>query len=175
VAAGTPAPSGGGSAVKIILIVVAVIVGLGIVTAGVGAYLVRRAYVKVRDNAHITEKDGRVKIESPLGNMETNTDPGETAKNLGVDLYPGAEIQKDGAVSMTIMGMHTSTAIMQTSDSPSQVADFYRGKLPNANFTGQGDNYSLYSGEKNDMTTISIVGQGGSTKVSITHVTKVNN
>ena len=59
------------SAVKIILIVVAVIVGLGLLTAGIGAYFVHRAYVKVRDNAHIEEKNGKVKIESPFGNLET--------------------------------------------------------------------------------------------------------
>src|ERR1041385_1571751 len=83
--AGTSAAAtqgGGSSAVKIILIVIAVIVGLGLITAGVGAYLVHRAYVKVRDSARIEEKNGKVKIESPFGNLETSTDPSEAAKNI---------------------------------------------------------------------------------------------
>src|SRR5437667_443425 len=101
---GTPAQGGGSSAVKIILIVVAVIVGLGLLTAGIGAYFVHRAYVKVRDNAHIEEKNGKVKIESPFGNLETSTDPSEAAKNTEVDLYPGAEVSKDGSATMTIGG-----------------------------------------------------------------------
>src|SRR6266699_3167305 len=82
--AGTPAQGGGGSAVKIILIVVAVIVGLGVLTAGIGAYFVHRAYVKVHDS--VVDRNGKVKIETPMGNIETSTDPGEAAKSVGVDL-----------------------------------------------------------------------------------------
>src|SRR5262245_47149278 len=76
-----PTPGGGGSAVKIILIVVAVVVGLAMITAGIGAYFLHRAYVKVKES-RIEQKDGKVKIESPFGNLETSTDPGEAAKNV---------------------------------------------------------------------------------------------
>ncbi len=171
-APGAAAPKQGSSSVKIILIIVAVIVGMGIIGISIVSYIGYR----IAKSAHVTQKNGQVKVDSPFGNIETSSDPADAAKNLGVDIYPGAEIQKNGAVSMTIMGMHTSTAIMQTSDAASQVAEFYRGKLPNANFAGQGENYSLHSGDRNDMTSIGIQGDGGgSTKITITRVTKVNN
>ncbi len=170
-APGAP-PKQGSSAVKIILIIVAVIVCLGMIGIGTVSYIGYR----IAKSAQVG-RNGQVKIDSPFGKMEANSDPAEAAKNLGVDLYPGAEIQKNGSVSMTIMGTHTNTAVLQTSDSASQVAEFYRSKLPNANFSGQGDMYSLYSGDKdrNDMTTVTIQGQGNVTKIQITRISKASN
>jgi hypothetical protein len=170
-----PTQGGGGSAVKIILIVVAVVVGLGMITAGIGAYFVHRAYVKVKQS-HIEEKDGKVKIESPFGNLETSTDPGEAAKNVGVELYPGAEVSKDGTATMTIGGMHTATAVLETSDSPDQVAAFYKSKLPHSAYSSnQGDHYSMMSGDKDDMTTLNIESRGDKTIIQISRVTKASN
>jgi len=172
---GAPTQGGGGSAVKIILIVVAVVVGLGMITAGIGAYFVHRAYVKVKQS-HIEEKDGKVKIESPFGNLETSTDPGEAAKNVGVDLYPGAEVSKDGTATMTIGGMHTATAVLETSDSPDKVAAFYKSKLPHSAYSSnQGDHYSMMSGDKDDMTTLNIESRGDKTIIQISRVTKASN
>jgi len=174
-ATGAPAQGGGSSAVKIILIIVAVIVGLGIITAGIGAYFVHRAYEKVKAS-HIEEKNGKVKIESPYGNLETSTDPSEAAKNIGVDLYPGAEVSKNGSATMTIGGMHTATAVLETSDSPDKVAAFYKSKLPNTTYSSnQGDHYSMMAGSKDDMTTINIEGQGDKTVIQISRVTKATN
>src|SRR5919198_1815628 len=62
----TPAQGGGGSNVlKIVLIVVAVLGGLGIIGAVTTTYIAHRAYVKFKENAHIEEKNGKVKVESP--------------------------------------------------------------------------------------------------------------
>jgi hypothetical protein len=174
-AAATPAQGGGSNAVKIILIVVAVIVGLGLVTAGLGAYFVHRAYVRVRDSAHIEEKNGKVKVESPFGNIETSTDPNEAARNIGVDIYPGAEVSKNGSASMTIGGMHTSSAVLETDDSPDKVAAFYKSKLPSSAYSSnQGDHYSMMAGDKDNMTTINIAGRDGKTVIEISRVTKAS-
>ncbi len=169
-AAGTPPKQGGGNAVKIIVIVVAVIVGLGIIGIGTVSYIGYR----IAKSSHITQKNGQVKVDSPFGSVETNDDPEEVVRNLGVDLYPGAQAQKNGSVSMTIAGMHTSTAVLQTEDSASQVAEFYRSKFPSANYSGQGDVYTFYSGDKADMTTITIQGANGKTMIQITRVTKAS-
>lgn len=170
-----PTQGGGGSAVKIILIVVAVVVGLAMITAGIGAYFLHRAYVKVKES-HIEQKDGKVKIESPFGNLETSTDPGEAAKNVGVDLYPGAEVSKDGTATMTIGGMRTATAVLETGDSPDKVAAFYKSKLPQAaSSSNQGDHYSMMSGDKDNMTTVTIESRGDKTIIQIARVTKASN
>jgi hypothetical protein len=167
-----PTPGGGGSAVKIILIVVAVVVGLAMITAGIGAYFLHRAVKE----SHIEQKDGKVRIESPFGNLETSTDPGEAAKNVGVDLYPGAEVSKDGTATMTIGGMHTATAVLETGDSPDRVAAFYKSKLPQATYSSnQGDHYSMMSGDKDNMTTVSIESRGDKTIIQISRVTKASN
>lgn len=178
--ASTPAPvgtqvaqGGGGNAVKIILIVVAVIVGLGLITAGVGAYFVHRAYVRVREN--VEERKGKVKVETPMGNIETSTDPEEAAHNIGVDVYPGAVVSKDGSASMTIGGMHTATAVLESDDAPDKVAAFYKSKLPSSAYSSnQGDHYSMMSGDKDNMTTINIASRGDKTVIEISRVTKAS-
>jgi hypothetical protein len=168
-AAGTPPQGGGGSAVKIILIIVAVVVGLGIIGIAAVSYIGYR----VAKSAHISQKNGQVKIESPIGNIETSSDPGDAAKNIGVDLYPGAEVAKDGTATMTIGGMHTATAVLETSDSPDKVAAFYKSKLPSTAYSSnQGDHYSMMSGDKDDMTTINIENRGDKTVIQISHVTR---
>lgn len=166
---GAPAQKGGGSALKIILIVVAVIVGLGILGIGTTAFFIHRAISR----SHVEERNGKIKIESPLGNLETSTDPDEAAKNLGVELYPGAEMQKNGSASMTIAGMHTSTAVLQSEDPPEKVAAFYKDKLPNTTYSSnQGNRYTMMAGDKNDMTTINIEPRDTGSMIQISRVTK---
>lgn len=167
VAPGVP-PKQGGSAVKIILIVVAVLVGLGIIGIGTVSYIGYR----IAKSSHVTERNGKVSIDSPLGSMEANGDAEDAAREIGIDLYPGATPKKNGSVTMTIAGVHTTTAVLETSDSASKVAEFYRSKLPNANYTSQGDIYSMYSGGKDDMTTVTIQGQGDMTTIQLTRVSK---
>lgn len=168
-AAGAPAQKGGSSALKIILIVVAVIVALGIIGIGTVSYIGYR----IAKSAHVDQKDGKVKIESPLGNLETSTDPDETAKNIGIDLYPGAQVQKNGSVSMTIGGMHTNTAMLESDDPPEKVAAFYKDKLPNTTYSSnQGSRYTMMAGDKDDMTTVNIEPRGTGSMIQISRVTK---
>ncbi len=168
-APGAPAQKGGSSALKIILIVVAVIVALGIIGIGTVSYIGYR----IAKSAHVDQKSGKVKIESPLGNLETSSDPDETAKNIGIDLYPGAQMQKNGSVSMTIAGMHTNTVVLQSDDSPEKVAAFYKEKLPNTTYsTNQGSHYSMMAGDKDDMTTVNIEPRDTGSTIQITRVTK---
>src|SRR5215831_7589043 len=61
-------PKQGSSAVKIILIIVAVVVGLGIIGISAVTYIGYR----IAKSAHVTQKNGRVKVESAFGNIEAN-------------------------------------------------------------------------------------------------------
>src|ERR1700733_5635692 len=90
-----PAPpaTGGSSALKIILIIIAVIVGLGILSVGAFSFFIYH----VAKSSHVTQEGDHVKVESPFGSVETSKDPDQAAKDLGVDLYPGAEVQRNGA------------------------------------------------------------------------------
>src|SRR5580700_6926919 len=98
-------PGGGSSALKIILIIIAIIVGLGILTVGAFSFFVYR----VAKSAHVTQKGDSVKVDTPFGSFSAN-DPDQTVKELGVDVYPGAQVQKAGTASATVFGVHTVTA-----------------------------------------------------------------
>jgi hypothetical protein len=101
-----PPPKKGPSALKIVLIIVAIVVGLGIIGVCVAGYGVYRL--------------------AKSGNLQTSTQP-VTASDLGVALYPGAEQKAN--VRMTVLGKNILTATFLTSDSKDQVVAFYQNAL----------------------------------------------
>jgi zinc-ribbon domain len=172
VSAGIPAPAApaqGSGALKVILIVLAVVIGLGILGVGVTAFFIHRAVSRF----HMENRDGNVHVDTPFGTVDSTQDPAEASRNVGVDLYPGATVAKNGSANMTIGSMHTATVELDSSDAPSAVNDFYKSKLPNATvMSGQGDHYSIMSGDKNNMTTISIEPRDGKTRIHIARITR---
>jgi len=163
-----PAPTGGSSALKIILIVVAVIVVLGILaiaTVGIIGY-------RLAKNAHVTQEGDRVKVETPVGTFSAN-DPEQTAKELGVEIYPGAQVQKQGSASATFGGIHTVAANFETSDALDKVCDFYKQKFPGAMVTTSDQSHcSIVATSQNNTITITIEGDGGATRIHIAKVSK---
>jgi flagellar basal body-associated protein FliL len=163
---GTPQKSGG--ALKIILIVVAVIVVCGILAIGAFSFFAYR----IARHSRIHNEDGNVRVETPFGTVNTTTDPDEAARNLGVDVYPGAEVVKGTTSDMTMGAMHTATADFETSDPVNTVGEFYKSKLPNANVVSTtGDHYAIISTDKKNMLTINIEPKNGRTRI---HIAKVS-
>jgi len=162
-------PTGGSSTLKLILIVIGVIILIGIlgmVTCGV---VVHRAL----KNARVSQNGDHVKVETPFGSMETSADPEQVAKELGVDIYPGAEVQKSGASSMTFGSIHTVTAIFASDDPLDKVCDFYKSKFPNAVTTSSDQNHcTIVSNDQKNMVTVNVQPIGDHTKFQITNVTK---
>jgi hypothetical protein len=165
-----PASTGGTSALKIILIVIAIIIGLGILSVGAFSFFVYR----VAKSARVSQDGQHVKVETPFGNMETSKDPEQAAKDLGVDIYPGAQAQKTGNASMTFGNMHTVTASFQSSDSADKICDFYKTRLPNATSTSNQNHCSVISNDKqnSNMITINVQSDGDTSKIQIASVTK---
>ena len=164
-----PAPTGGGSALKVILIVVAVIVGigiLGIATVGIIGY-------RIAKSSHVSQNGDHVKVETPFGSVETSKDPDQAAKDLGVDLYPGAQVQRNGASSAAFGGIRTVTAMFETSDAPDKVCSFYKSRFPGAMVTTSDQNHcTIVSNNQKNMITINIQASGDTTKLQITNVSK---
>ena len=165
-----PTPSkGGSSALKIILIIVGVIVligVLGMVTCGV---VIHRAM----KSARVSQKGDNVKVETPFGNMETSTDPDKTAQELGVEIYPGAQVQKAGTASVTFGSLHTVTANFESSDSVDKICDFYRQKFPSAQVASSDQTHcSIVSGDKGNSTTVSVQSSGDGSRFSIVTMTR---
>src|SRR5215469_14339085 len=103
IAPGPPPSTGSSSALKIVLVIVGVIVligVLGVATIGIIGY-------RIAKSARVSHKGDNVKVETPFGSMESSTDPHKTAEQLGIDIYPGAEVQKDGAAAFTLGSLHT--------------------------------------------------------------------
>jgi hypothetical protein len=172
-AAAPAAPSkGGSSALKIVLIVVAVILGIGILfVAGAGYFAYR-----VAKSTHVRQEGGNVKVETPFGNVESSNDPAKAAKDLGVDVYPGAEIQKDGTGTATLGGVRTASASFTTSDSVDKVCAFYKSRFTNPMVATSDNNRCTYvSNDRKNMITINVEGSGDTTKLQITNVSKAGN
>lgn len=171
--AGAPAnmsspPAQSSGALKVILIVLAVVAGLGILSMGTCAFLVHRAVHRM----HVREENGNVHVETPFGTVDSTQDSSEAARNLGIDLYPGAMVAKDGSANMTIGNIHTTTVELDTNDAPGPVNDFYKAKFPNASVTSaQGDHYTIVAGDKHDMVTITIEPSDGKTRIHIAKIT----
>jgi len=164
-----PPPKGGSSALKIILIIIAVVVGLGIlaITAVtiIGVHIAR--------SAHVTQEGDHVKVESPFGTIETSKDPEQTAKDLGVDLYPGAQVQKNGTASIAFGNVHTVAANFESSDSVDKICSFYKSRFPNSTVTTSDQKRcTIVSSDQKNMITINVQASGDTTKLTITNVSK---
>jgi hypothetical protein len=166
--AGAPAPTSGGGALKAILIVVGVlvlVVILGVASIGFFAW-------RVAHRAHIRHDGDNVSVETPFGSVETTKDPQDAARNLGVDVYPGAQVMKQGSASMTFGNVHTATISFETSDSPDKVCSFYKPKYPNAMVVSSDNNQcNIVFNDKKNMITISAKPEGDKTKIVIANVT----
>ena len=162
-------PTGGSSALKVILIVVAIIVGIGILgvaTVGIIGY-------RIAKSSHVSQNGDHVKVDTPFGSVETSKDPDQAAKDLGVDLYPGAQVQRNGASSAAFGGIRTVTAVFETPDAPDKVCTFYKSRFPGAMVTTSDQNRcTIVSNNQKNMITINVQTSGDMTKIQMTNVTK---
>jgi zinc-ribbon domain len=165
----TPAKSGN-TALKIVLIVVAVFVGLGILGAGAFGYFAWR----VAHSIHVS--GDRVTLHTPGGNITANASETYTADELGTDIYPGATTAK-GGMRMSLPTGSMVTAVYLTPDSKDQVLSFYKGKFgSNASVfeTPEASVLTINKGEKESVVVTITKGESeneGKTQISIVHTT----
>jgi hypothetical protein len=170
--AAVPAPTAGAAAqsnaLKIILIVVAMIVGLGILGVAGAGFVAWR----IARHSRVNSRDGNVRVETPFGTVNTTTDPTEAARNIGIDLYPGAEVVKGTSANVNFGGMHSASAEFETSDPAASVADFYKSKFPDARLiSSEADHYTIVSNHNKDMLSVSIESRNGKTRIHVARVT----
>jgi Tfp pilus assembly major pilin PilA len=170
-AAAAPAqPAKSSNVLKIVLIVVAVIAVLAIGGMAVAGYMVKRAI----NNAVKTDSSGTVTSVNIGGTkIETLTDSRHVAEKIGVEIFPGAQAQNDGAGSFTIGAITTTHAQFSTSASPDEVFEFYKGKYPDATIFDQPESKMLTQGtEDRELLTINVAPEDGKTMIHIQQVTK---
>jgi len=113
----------GMSTLKIVLIVIAVVVGLGILALGAIGFIGYR----IVKNTHI-DSSGRMTMNTPAGTITTTPVENVSAADLGVDIYPGAQSTR-GSMKMEMPNSSSVTGVFLASDPPSQVVAFYKDKL----------------------------------------------
>jgi len=166
---GAPPPKSSSSAVKIILIIVGIFVGLGIIVGGIVAYGVYRV-------AHSIHKDanGNITVTTPKGTITANSSDTFTAADLGIAIYPGATEGKAG-LRMNIAGKSMVTANFLTPDSQEKVMAFYKDKAgPNAQTvtTSAGGTITIQNGANSISVTVaqSAVEHKGETQFTIVNI-----
>jgi Tfp pilus assembly protein PilV len=162
------AGSGAGSGtLKVILIAAAVIVAVGILgmaTLGIITWRIAR-------HSRVRQEGDHVRVETPFGTVESTKDPQAAVRDLGVELYPGAQVLKSGAASATFGGMHTASANFETGDSVDKVASFYKAKFPDAMVTTSDENHcTIVSNKGKNLITINIQATGDRTQIQIANV-----
>ncbi len=162
--------TGGNSALKIILIIVGVFVGLGILAVCAVVFVGWR----VSRAVHVSSNGG-VTLSTPTGTLSAGNAGSVSSADLGVDIYPGAK-QQEGAVRVSTPNGTALTAAYVTSDSLDKVVDFYKGKLGPAASVFQSDKSAVLSETSDDkkssiMVTIGTEGNNGQTKIAILHST----
>ena len=165
---GAPAPTGGGNALKVVLIVVAVIVVIGIFCVGaltiVGIHIAKKS--------RVTQQGDRVKVETPFGSVSAN-DPDQAVKELGVDVYPGAQVQKNGTAIVAFGSIRTVNATFESSDPVEKICSFYQSRLPSAAVrTSDQNRCSIVSTDPANTTTVNVQASGDTTRIQIARVQK---
>ena len=161
---------GGGGAIKIILIVLAIVIGLGILGAGAVGFFVWR----VAHSFHVNGKNGQVTINTPGGNVSTSSATSFTSDELGTDIYPGAQATA-GGMRMNLPSGSVISGVFTTSDSKDQVLSFYKSKFGSEASVFDADDSAMVTAKKGDhesvMVTISAKPSEneGKTKISIVH------
>ncbi len=148
---GAPPPKSGSSAVKIILIIVGIFVGLGIIVSSIVAYSVYRVARSVHKDAN-----GNITVSTPTGAITANSSDTFTAADLGIAIYPGATEGKAG-LRMNIASKSMVTANFLTPDSQDKVMAFYTAKAgPNAQTvtTSAGGTISIQNGANSITVTV---------------------
>jgi hypothetical protein len=163
-------PRQGSSALKIILIILAVFVGLGILGAGAFGFFVWR----IAHAVHVSGSGNNITVTTPGGAFSANSSTTFTASDLGTDIYPGAQPGK-GGMRMNVAGNSVVTAVYVTSDSKQQVLDFYKSKLgsdANVFDYSAGATVSINKGDKESILITIAPNQSqydGKTQISIVH------
>jgi hypothetical protein len=166
---GQPTASGN-SAVKIILIVVGALLGLGLLAIALFTFAFWRGSRTIRHS------DDGVSLSTPGGTVTIGPNSAVTAADLGVPIYPGA-LHGEGGMRIRSAKGEVISAVYSTPDPPGKVVDFYKSSLPgDASVRLSGQRALMTAGDKEKETWMISVNtdpaDSSKTKITITHVKK---
>jgi len=163
------APSSG--TVKVVLIIVGVLVGLGLLCA----FAVMFGLWRISRSVHV-DQTGGVTITTPGGKFSTGHTSGAhlSETEVGAPIYPGA-VAEEGGFKLGADSGSMATYVFKTSDSVPQVLAFYRDKLGPKSTVVETPQGGIVTAAKNDnegiMVTVGHDDSENKTSISITHAT----
>jgi hypothetical protein len=161
------APEGGGSTLHLVIGLAAVIAIIGVLGVAMFTFVASR----IINNSPLPHQDNSVKVETPIGILSAN-DPEQAVRDLGVDIYPGATVQKKGAADLTIGPARTIVVNFESNDSAEKICGFYKSRILGSTVKSTDQNHcTVVSKEPLHVIIIKIEG-GETTKFQIACVTK---
>jgi hypothetical protein len=160
----------GPSALKIILIVVLVFVGLGILGLGAVSFMIWR----VAHSVHVSSPNGEVTMSTPGGTITANPTATYSASELGADIYPGA-VSGKGGMKMSMPTGSSVTAIFTTSDPKDQVVSFYKSRFGSDATVMDFGSTAILTVKKGSQETVTVTvtanasGNNGKTQIAVSH------
>jgi hypothetical protein len=154
--AAAPPQSSSGGVLKVVLIVIAVVVGLGILGTATVGFIGYRA------------------LHSAGASFSAGSGAQVSTDDLGVDPYPNSTALPNQTVRMKLAGHQMVTAIYTTSDAPDSVVSYFKGKMGDSavvSQTTQGTAIQTGESGSGDHLIVSVQPQGSSTKIVIVHTT----
>jgi hypothetical protein len=158
-------------ALKVVLIIVGVIVGLGLLSAVAVMFGIWR----ISQSVHV-DPSGGVTISTPAGRISTgHTSAAHLSETeVGAPIYPGA-IAEEGGFKLGAESGSMATYVFKTSDSVPQVLAFYRDKFGPKTSVIETPQGGIVTAAKNDnkgiMVTIGHDESENKTSIAITHTT----
>jgi len=159
---------------KVVLIVIAIIIGIGVLGAGIFGYTVWRISRAIRADKNGTSISLPSTASGGGGTFSAGKAMTFTSSELGTDIYPGAQTG-EGGMRMNLPGGSMVTAIYTTPDSKEQVLEFYKNKMgadASTMDSGNGAVISLKKGEDESVMVTVSSGTGendGKTRIAIVH------
>lgn len=170
-AAPAPAPAAsiarqntGRNAVSIVLIVLVVVIALGVLATIGTVFALKKMARKVRVEAG----PNSAVVTTPFGSV-TADDPAAVAKQLGVDLYPGARAIK-GSAAVGFGGMQVAAGKFESDASPEKILEFYQRRYPKAAIRVIGADSSMVFSTDQGMITIKVRSRGDGSLIEIARV-----
>ncbi len=165
--AAPPAKKGG--ALKIILTILVVLIVIAIIAV---AGVVGTVYYMAKHTS-MEEHGNTATLKTPLGDIQAGSDAKQVAADMGVELYPGAQVEA-GSGNVSLGSLKAGTVILDTSDSADKVMAFYKEQFPKAAVTVQQDNKQVMTANTTKgVVVITTEALDGRTKITLANVSGV--
>ena len=164
-----PPQQGSSNALKIVLIIVGAVLIIGVLGLGALTFV----GLRVAKHTHVKQEGEHVKVETPFGTVESTKDPEQAAKDLGIEIYPGAEVRQNGAASATVGSLHIVNAEFESDDPVDKVCSFYKSKFPNATVSSSDEHHcTIVSALPPNVITINAEPNGDGSRFQVSSVAK---